>query len=118
MRIIEEKHREDDEHAHEHADAPGLEHADIVLHAHPGGSRGLPADILSGGKSGTKVLFSRNSFSPVLKENPIYTQGFFDEIRNFAERTQGRKAGALSDLDSLRDTYSLITSLSQDQGLR
>lgn len=90
----------------------------LTLELRPAVIAGIPLEKAGLGKGGTRVLFARNGFSPVLKENPVYTQGFFDEIRNFAERTQGRKAGALSDLDSLRDTYYLITSLSQDQGLR
>ena len=90
----------------------------LTLELKPAVVAGIPLEKIGLGKGGTKVLFSRNSFSPILKENPVYTQGFFDEVRNFAERTQGRKADALSDLDSLKDTYSLITSLSQDQGLR
>lgn len=90
----------------------------LTLELKPAVIAGVPLEKIGIGKGGTKVLFSRNSFSPVLKENPVYMQGFFDEIRNFAERSQGRKAEVISDLDSLRDTYSLITSLSQDQGLR
>ena len=90
----------------------------LTLALKPAVVAGLPLEKLGLGKSGTKVLFAQNSFSPVLKQNQVYTQGFFDEIRSFAERTQGRKAAALSELSELRDTYSLITSLSQDQGLR
>ena len=90
----------------------------LTLELRPAVIAGIPLEKVGLGKGGTRVLFARNGFSPVLKENPVYTQGFFDEIRNFAERAQGCKADVLSDLDSLRDTYSLITSLSQDQGLR
>ena len=90
----------------------------LTLEPKPAVIAGIPLEKIGFGKKGTRVLFAQNSFSPVLKQNQVYVQGFFDEVRNFAERTQGRKAEVLSDLDSLRDTYSVITSLSQGQGLR
>lgn len=90
----------------------------LTLEPKPAVIAGIPLEKIGFGKKGARVLFAQNSFSPVLKQNQVYVQGFFDEVRNFAERAQGRKAEVLSDLDSLRDTYSVITSLSQDQGLR
>ena len=72
---------------------------------------GIPLEKTGLGSTGTKVLFEQNSFSPVLSQNQVYTQGFFDEVRNFALRAEGRKADALSDLASLRDTYQLLDSL-------
>ena len=72
---------------------------------------GIPLEKAGLGKSGTRVLFERNAFTPVLKENPVHTQGFLDEVKFFARRVEGRDAKAFSDLASLRDTYALIDSL-------
>ena len=57
------------------------------------------------------MLYAHNPFSPVLTENQVYIQGYFDEIRSFALRVEGKKAEALSDLDSLKDTYRLLDAL-------
>ena len=85
----------------------------LTLQLHPAAPAGIPLEKIGFGKGATKVLFERKSFSPVLKENPVYTQGFFDEVRDFAECTQGRKQKLLSSLDSLNDTYKLIRDIKQ-----
>lgn len=81
----------------------------------PAVAAGIPLEKIGLGRSGTKVLFERNSFSPVLKENPVYTQGFFDEVRDFAQCTQGRRQKLLSSLENIRDTYKLIEDLRKIQ---
>lgn len=85
----------------------------LTLELRPAVIAGFPLEKIGLGKTGTRVLFERNSFTPVMKENPVHTQGFFDEVRNFTRRVEGRDAKALSDLASLRDTYALIDSLRQ-----
>ncbi len=72
---------------------------------------GIPLEKAGLGKTVHRVLYAHNPFSPVLTENQVYIQGFFDEIRSFALRVEGKKAEALSDLDSLKDTYRLLDAL-------
>ena len=81
----------------------------------PAVAAGIPLEKIGLGRRGTKVLFERNSFSPVLKENPVYIQGFFDEVRDFAQCTQGRRQKLLSSQESIRDTYKLIEDLRKIQ---
>lgn len=83
----------------------------LTLELRPAVVAGFPLEKVGLGKAGTRVLFERNSFTPVLKENPVHTQGFLDELKYFARRVEGRDAKAFSDLASLRDTYALIDSL-------
>ena len=83
----------------------------LTLSLKPAVIAGIPLEKAGLGKGGTRVLFEQNSFSPILNQNQVYTQGFFDEIRDFASRVEGRKADALSELESLRNTYSLLDSL-------
>lgn len=85
----------------------------LTLTLKPAVVAGIPLEKTGLGKTAFRILYARNPFSPVLRENQIYTQGFFDEIRFFAERTQCRRAEIISDLVSLRDTYSLIKEVSQ-----
>ena len=87
---------------------------------------GIPLEKTGLGKTVHRVLYAHNPFSPVLTENQVYIQGYFDEIRSFAlrvERTVAdglgsaghssvpRGAEALSDLASLRPTYQLLDAL-------
>ena len=72
---------------------------------------GIPLEKAGLGKTVHRVLYAHNPFSPVLTENQVYIQGYFDEIRSFALRVEGKKAEALSDLDSLKDTYRLLDAL-------
>ena len=83
----------------------------LTLELRPGVIAGIPLEKVGLGKSGTRVLFERSAFSPVLKENPVYTQGFFDEIRDFALQVEGRSTPATSDLAALRLTYALLDAI-------
>ncbi len=83
----------------------------LTLSLKPAVIAGIPLEKAGLGKSGTRILFEQNSFSPILSQNQVYTQGFFDEIRSFASRVEGRESDALSELESLRDTYALLDSL-------
>lgn len=85
----------------------------LTLALKPAVIAGVPLEKAGLGRAGTRVLFERNGFSPVLSQNQVYTGGFFDEIRDFALRAGGRSADSLSDLPSLRDLYSLLDSLSK-----
>ena len=83
----------------------------LCLALKPAVIAGIPLEKTGFGNTGTRVLFEQNSFSPVLTQNQVYTQGFFDEVRNFALRVEGKKGDALTDLASLRDTYQLLDCL-------
>ncbi|MBQ9309571.1 MAG: Gfo/Idh/MocA family oxidoreductase [Bacteroidales bacterium] len=79
--------------------------------ARPAVVLGVPLEKIGLAEPRESVLAERNSFSPVLAGNIVYTQGFYDEILAFAEAVEGRKSCNLSSLESLRDTFSLIESL-------
>lgn len=85
----------------------------LTLELRPAVVAGIPLEKTGLGKAGTRVLFERNSFTPVLKENPVHTQGFLDEVKYFARRVEGRDAKTFSDLASLRDTFALIDSINK-----
>ena len=84
---------------------------DLTLDLRAGVIAGFPLEKAGIGKTVHRVLYSHNPFSPVLAENQVYVQGFFDEIRNFVLRAEGKSAEAVSDLVTLRDTYQLLDAL-------
>jgi virulence factor len=58
-----------------------------------------------------KFLFNGNSFLPVFENNQIVSQGYFPEIKAFANLCENRKAKNLSSLSSLLKTYELIEKI-------
>lgn len=61
-------------------------------------------------KSGCRInLFKRNGFNPVLMNNQIVTQGYYQELRTFVESVE-RNAG-INMLPSLRNTYKVLDAL-------
>ena len=59
-----------------------------------------------------EVLYRRNNFTPVLANNQVYTQGYFDEILSFANAVEGHQNKNLSDVDSMIATFKLLEEIS------
>jgi virulence factor len=59
----------------------------------------------------TKILFNGNNFLPVFENNQIVSQGYFPEIKVFANLCENRKAKNPSTLSSLLKTYELIEKI-------
>lgn len=73
---------------------------------------GIPAEKVIRRNSVTEILFSRNNFVPTAINNQIYTQGYLDEIRTFAEAVNNRKLQTSSlGFRSIYETYRLIESV-------
>ena len=53
-------------------------------------------------------LYNRNNFAPILTNNQVYSQGYFNEISAFVESLEGRTDNVLTSLQSVRDTYELM----------
>lgn len=91
-----------------------LEGTDSLLFTpRPASAFGMPLEKTGLGKGATRLLFTRDSFSPVPAANAVYTGGFYDELHSFAEAAEGRWAEILTGLESLRDTYEIIDILKQ-----
>ena len=58
-----------------------------------------------------KYLFSRNNCTPVITNNQVYTQGFFEEIKSFIESVEFNKRLSKSDFENLMNTYKVINSI-------
>lgn len=75
---------------------------------------GIPIEKVLSTKSTNEFLLSRNNFNPILTNNQVYTQGYFNEIKKFAEMTE-RKIDADEESKmgfmSLRSTYAILEEL-------
>ncbi len=56
-------------------------------------------------------LFSRNNFAPIMANNQIVTQGYYNEIKTFLDLVEHKADKSLSTLQSMRDTYAVLGAL-------
>ena len=74
---------------------------------------GIPIEKVFPTKSSNECLLSRNNFNPILGNNQIYTQGYFNEIKMFVEMTEMKNGTAeeYTDFMTLRSTYAILEEL-------
>ena len=84
---------------------------DLNFISRPSKLMGVPLEKLGASEPKEVSLAQRNTFSPVLAGNMVYSHGFYDELLSFVEDVEGRKSENLSDLASLRNTFALLEAL-------
>lgn len=89
----------------------------LVMVPAAGNVAGIPIEKLRPGQTASFTLFSRNSFTPTLRDNPVHTGGFFEEIRRFSEIAERRGGENLSPLGSLRPVYRLMQEIREKTGI-
>ena len=72
---------------------------------------GLPSEKIRPWKKSIDYLYTRNIFTPILPNNQIYSQGYFNEILSFVETTEGRQANVASSIETARDTFIIIKTI-------
>jgi len=72
---------------------------------------GIPIEKLHPRRQSVEYLYRHNSFSPIMVNNTIYTQGFFQEISTFVNAVEGKPANILTDLQSIEPTLKLINDI-------
>ena len=73
---------------------------------------GIPLEKVFPNNVATICLYGRNNFVPTIGNNQIVSQGFFSEIKTFADRVENHHEGhhALG-LESVSHVYSLMTEI-------
>ena len=73
---------------------------------------GIPLEKVFPNNVATICLYGRNNFVPTMVNNQIVSQGFFSEIKTFADRVENHhEANHALGLESVRHVYSLITEI-------
>ncbi len=73
---------------------------------------GIPLEKVIRHNATAVNLYGRNSFVPTVSNNQIVSQGFFSEIKTFADMVENRCAdNSAFGLESLKETYSLIAKI-------
>jgi len=79
---------------------------------------GIPTEKLRPHHETKEVLYQRNNFSPILANNQVYTQGYYNEIEAFICQTEEGKGEVATGLKAVRGTYELLHALlSQENAL-
>lgn len=74
---------------------------------------GIPLEKVMHRNRTVEYLYDRNNFVPVIANNQIYTQGFYDEIKSFVESVESGKKLSESNFETLTATYKLIDTISK-----
>jgi virulence factor len=72
---------------------------------------GIPMEKLSLRHEMKEPLFQRNNFTPILENNQIYSQGYFNEITTFIDAVEGMGNQISSNFKDVRDTYEIICKI-------
>lgn len=90
-----------------------LEQMERLCHyPHPKRIAGIPLEKLGLFTNTEQTLIERNNFNPLVGNNQLYTQGFFSEIKAFADMVEFSGEN-ISPLSSMATTYKLLSSLKQ-----
>ncbi len=90
-----------------------LEQMERLCHCpHPKRIAGIPLEKLGLFTNTEQTLAERNNFNPLTANNQLYTQGFFSEIKSFADMVEHSCENS-SPLSSMHATYELLSLLKQ-----
>lgn len=59
----------------------------------------------------TKTLFSSNNFNPIIQNNQIYKQGYFNEIQQFITSIEQNQNHSRSTFSSLENSYMILDTI-------
>ena len=68
---------------------------------------GIPMEKLRTHHETKQTLFQRNKFTPILTNNQLYSQGYFNEITHFVDAIEGRGDHICTKFKDVRDTYEI-----------
>lgn len=77
---------------------------------HPKTAVGIPLEKVGLYSNITETIQVRSNFSPTLRNNQLYTQGFYSEINAFVDMVESKHPNK-SSLDSLSATYQLLEAI-------
>ena len=72
---------------------------------------GIPAEKLRTHHETKEILFQRNNFTPILTNNQIYSQGYFNEIAHFVDAVEGHGDYITTKFNDVRDTYEILSKI-------
>ena len=84
---------------------------ELTFESKPSTIFGIPIEKIRPCNKTVEYIYTRNNFTPVLPNNQIYSQGYFEELQTFVEAVEGHKSSIVSTLDTIKNTYLLIEAI-------
>ena len=84
---------------------------ELTFEPKPSSIFGIPIEKIRPCNKTVEYIYTRNDFTPVLPNNQIYSQGYFEELQTFVEAVEGHKSSIVSTLDTIKNTYLLIEAI-------
>ncbi len=76
---------------------------------------GIPIEKVRPRKKTIEYLYTRNNFTPTLPNNQIYSKGYFNEIQAFVDAVEDSQKHILTDLQSVRTVYEVISEIQESK---
>ena len=83
----------------------------LTFESKPSSIFGIPIEKVHPHNKTIEQLYARNNFIPVLSNNQIYSQGYFNEIFAFVEAVEGHNNRIVSTIETTRNCYLLIEKI-------
>ena len=84
---------------------------ELIFTPSPSTIANIPIEKLRPHDKSVDYLYQCNSFTPILANNPIYSQGYFNELAVFVDSVEHDNGRTASSLETIKDTYRLMDSL-------
>ena len=72
---------------------------------------GIPMEKLCPHHKTVEYLYQRNNFTPIVTNNQIYSQGYYNEISTFVDAVENNHDCNASALESMKNTYKLMDDM-------
>lgn len=86
---------------------------ELTFEPNPSNILGIPLEKLRLHNKTTEHLYARNNFTPTLPNNQVYSQGYFNELKAFADAVEGRQRQVFTDLSSVRAVYEIMAAIQE-----
>jgi len=86
---------------------------ELTFEPNPSNILGIPLEKLRLHNKTTEHLYARNNFTPTLPNNQVYSQGYFSELKAFADAVEGRQRQVFTDLSSVRAVYEIMAAIQE-----
>ena len=88
-----------------------LQMEELTFEPKPSAILGIPIEKIRTYNKTIEHLYTRNNFTPVLPNNQIYSQGYFNEIQSFITSIEHGHSSILTDITSIKPTYEILTGI-------
>ncbi len=83
----------------------------LTFEPKPSSILGIPYEKIHKHNKTIEDLYARNNFNPILPNNQIYSQGYFNEIQSFITSIEHGHSSILNDFTTIKPTYEILMGI-------